>query len=47
VQSQQEAKNRAAAFGGSIVPGTTAQPQTGRTGAGGGGAGGGRPPGGP
>jgi HlyD family secretion protein len=46
VQSQQEAKNRAAAFGGGLVPGTTAQPQGTRTG-GAGGGGGGRPPGGP
>ena len=48
VQSQTEAKNRAAAFGGGLVPGTTAQPTTGRpAGGGGGGGGGGRPPGGP
>ena len=49
VQSQAEAKSRAAAFGGGgLVPGTTAQPQTrpGGTGAGGGGGAGGRPPGG-
>ena len=49
VQSQAEAKNRAAAFGGGLVPGTTAQPQTTTRptgGAGGGAGGGGRPPGG-
>ena len=45
VQSQAEAKSRAAAFSGGLVPGTTAQPQTRPAGTGGAG-GGGRPPGG-
>jgi hypothetical protein len=46
VQSQNEAKSRAAAFGGGLVPGTTTQPAAGARPAGGGGGGGGRPPGG-
>ena len=52
VQSQQEAKNRAAMFGGSLIPGTGTGSQAGRTGttaapaAGGAAGGGGRPPGG-
>jgi HlyD family secretion protein len=46
VQSQNEAKSRAAAFGGGLVPGTTSQPAAGTRPAGSGGGGGGRPPGG-
>jgi HlyD family secretion protein len=46
VQSQNEAKSRAAAFGGGLVPGTTSQPAGARPAGSGGGGGGTRPPGG-